>query len=640
MKESQVNNTFDKNRSINILNIEFENDESSNNNSKIKNSLNNSIISKIKSGSSKEINTNNKNKTLNENYKISPIYNKEEKDKIINKKKILNKISNSKPNKSNIFPNSEIKKTDLEFSQPNYKDKSCKNWDEVTNNFIEHVKNEQILKKLENKNINKGYFDNNQRKYYFGRHKIDNLPYVYDISSTYMNNYYNKSEHMRHEILIDELCKLRAYLIKYPNNNNIDIIKDFLIKYNIQNIEKYSNFQLLQLGKFVCQEDIYKINSLLKPYLHVKDMIYDILENSITLNNKFCGYKFNASIDKLLNKISSTKNQIQENDKNFSYSNKIIEKINKNRNRNKNKDNLNIKSTTIFENKPKNKNNKKFYISELDYTANSNDNNNNTNKIEQKDNDNIGNNGNVISNNDNKNNENDEDEEKCEEIKNKNHKEFISYSKKRKELLDSIGIYINRQPYQNVDGKDLYSSPLLKKNKKLSRNKSEMYLNKRYNIKNTNSLFLPKINNKVIPYYKPNKLLLAPDKNYSDNFNLLLKDISNELKDFEYLYQQKLDMIGKRNLSHNNSKILSGEVKNKNIKNKFLAHSQSCDLYDKNDIDRIKKMEAVNRLYYGKKSIKIDLGDIQKKHKLTEYIALANAKTHVKNDIINENVLK
>ena len=623
MKESKVNSSFDNKGSINILNIEFENDENTINNSKIKNSLNNSRISKIKSST-------NNNKTLNENYKISPIYNKEEKDKKI----ILNKISNkpnnpNNPNKSNkqhILSNSEIKKSDLEFSNPNYKDKSCQNWDEVTKNFIQHVKNEQILKKLENKNINKGYFENNQRKYYFGRHKIDNLPYVYDISSTYMNNYYNKSEHMRHEILIDELCKLRAYLIKYPNNNNIDIIKDFLIKYNIQNIEKYSNFQLLQLGKFVCQEDIYKINSLLKPYLHVKDMIYDILENSITLNNKFCGYKFNASIDKLLNKISSSKNQNQENDKNFSYSNKIIEKFNKHRN----KDNLNIKSTTIFDNKPKNKNNKKFYISELDYSINSDDNNNNTNRIVPN-----GNNINDINNN-NKKIENDEDEEKCEEIKNKNHKEFITYSKKRKELLDSIGIYINRNKYKNIDSKDLYSSPLLKKNKKISRNKSQIYINKRYNIKNTNNLLLPKINNKAIPYYKPNKLLLAPDKNYSSNFTLLLKDISNELKDFEYLYQQKLDMIGKRNLSQNNSKILDS----KNIKNKFLAHSQSCDLYDKNDIDRIKKMEAVNRLYYGKKSIKIDLEDIQKKHKLTEYIALANAKTHIKNYIINETILK
>jgi hypothetical protein len=51
-------------------------------------------------------------------------------------------------------------------------------------------------------------------------------------------------------------------------------------------------------------------------------------------------------------------------------------------------------------------------------------------------------------------------------------------------------------------------------------------------------------------------------------------------------------------------------------------------------------MEAANRLYYGKKTLKVDLGDIQKKQKLTEYIALANAKTHVINDIINENVLK
>ena len=626
MKKLKVNSSYD-NRKINILNIEFEDDEKLNNNSTHKNSLNNSkVIKKTYINSSRIKNKNNINNTNYNNLtqiesnKINPISNfNKENQKQEGHKKVLN-IKSNKSSKKNMLESAEIKKSDIELNKSVYKDKSCKNWDEITNNFIQHMQNEQIFKKLDNDNLNKKYF-NNKRNFYFGRQKISNLPYVYDISSTYMNNYYNKSEHKRHEILIDELCKLRAYLLKYPNNNNIEIIKDFLMKNNIQNLEKYSNFDLLQLEKFVCQEDIYKINSLLKPYLHVKDMIYDILENSIALNNKFSGFKFNTSIDKLLNKINIGKNnennKNNKNNKNYNSSSKIYDKFNKNGTNTF----LNVKNSTIFENKSKyyRNNNKKFYISELDYSINSNDNNDSfVNSLIEK----------------NNNNEED-DEEKCEEIKNKNHKEFISYSKKRKELLDSIGIYINRKPYLNNNVKDLYSSPLLKKNKKhyykKEFNNSKMYKN------NINYLQLPKINNKMIPYYKPNKLLLAPDKNYSSNFHLLLKDISNELKDFENVYHQKLDMIGNRNSSQNNSRILNSQNKN-NIKT--LNHSQSCKLFDNNDIERIKKMEAINRLYYGKKSIKIDLNDIQKKHKLTEYIALANAKTHIKNYIINDNVLK
>ena len=589
--------SFD-NRNINILNIKFEDEEKANKDSN-SNKNKNPIEAKIKLNSSKEkIPTTNKNTVLNENSKIPSINNREESGKI-KKKLILNGETNRASNK---FCISDIKKSEVEFNKSEYKDKSCQNWEEIRNNVIQHIQNEKIFKKLENENLNKKYF-NDQRKYYFGRHRIDNLPYVYDISSTYMNNYYNKSEHKRHEIIIDELCKLRAYLIKYPNNNNLDVIKDFLFKHNIQNLEKYSNFQLLQLGKFVCQDDIYKINSLLKPYLHVKDMIYDILNNSIDLNNKFSGFKFNASIDKLLNKISEK--------------NKAKFKNKKNKN---NHNSWNLKNSTTFDKKTKKINNKKFYISELDYSMNSISNDNSS----------------TIEKNNKNNNEND-DEEKCGEIKNKNHKEFLSYSKKRKEILDSIGIIINKK-YKDNDIIDTYSSPLFKKNKR----KSNINNIKRYKMKITNTnTQLPKIkSNKKIPYYKPNKLLLAPDKNYSSNFNILCKDITKELKDFEKLYQQKFDMILKRNISQNKYSNLDSRNKNNSCINRPLVHSQSCKLFDINDLERIKKMEDASRLYYGKKSLNVDLHDIQKKHKLTEYIALANAKTHVKNDIINENILK
>lgn len=118
----------------------------------------------------------------------------------------------------------------------------------------------------------------------------------------------------------------------------------------------------------------------------------------------------------------------------------------------------------------------------------------------------------------------------------------------------------------------------------------------------------------------------------------MCKDITKELKDFEKLYQQKFDIILKRNLSQNNYINLDSQIKNNRATNRPLIHSQSCNLFDSKDLE--KKMEDASRLYYGKKTLKVELNDIQKKHKLTEYIALANAKTHVKNDIINDNVLK
>ena len=133
--------------------------------------------------------------------------------------------------------------------------------------------------------------------------------YYYDISSTYMNMYDNKSEQNRHEVLIQELCKLRAYLSKYKIENSTDVIKDFLIKHNIPNIHKYSNYQLMQFGRFVCQEDTYKMNSLLKPYMNVKDMINDILNNSENLNEKFSIIKFNPSLKNSFSDLKINKSQ-------------------------------------------------------------------------------------------------------------------------------------------------------------------------------------------------------------------------------------------------------------------------------------------------------------------------------------------
>ena len=532
----------------------------------------------------------NKNINVIENSKSNSISlnNTKEGNKIIKseknkKKKILNKIITKNNSQNNIFLSPNIKKSDIEFNKSNYIDKSVKNWGDVKNKYFDHIKNQEAIKKLEKENLSKKQINNKYRKFYFGRQRIYGMPYYYDISSTYMNDYYNKSEHKRHEILIDEISKLRAYLQKYPNKNNVEIIKDFLNKHNIQNIDKLTNYQLIQLGKFVCQEDIYKTNSLLKPYMNVKDMIYDILQNSLTLNNRFGEYKFKDSIEKLLKRF------------NISY-------INSNNIFNYYKKRIN----SSLDINPKN--NKKFYISELDYNDNTESLLNNINNMINEDEK-------IIENN---------NEEKSEEAKEKENDDFITYSKKRKEILDSIGIVVNKKPNNEIF-KDQYISPLIKTSKNKIKKDSEIYYNEpKINIKKIKDIKLPKIKNKVLSYYKPNKLLLAPDKNYSSNFSSLLKDISGELKNFENLYKQQFDMATKRNLSLNNN------IKKNNIKP--LKISQSLKRLDNNNVK--KKIEDMNKLYYGKSNIKLELNDIQKKNKLTEYIALANAKKHINIEII------
>ena len=92
-------------------------------------------------------------------------------------------------------------------------------------------------------------------------------------------------------------------------------------------------------------------------------------------------------------------------------------------------------------------------------------------------------------------------------------------------------------------------------------------------------------------------------------------------------------MAIKRNSSIDNS----NNYQNKNNNNKkSIIHSKSCQNLDKNDENIRKRIEGLNRLYYGKANIKVELNDIQKNNKLTEYIALANAKKHINNEIIKK----
>ena len=117
-------------------------------------------------------------------------------------------------------------------------------------------------------------------------------------------------------------------------------------------------------------------------------------------------------------------------------------------------------------------------------------------------------------------------------------------------------------------------------------------------------------------FYKPNKFILSPDKDYSLNFSLLYKDISSELNNFQSDYEHKFDSDTQRK-------------------------TKSCEKDYSNNKSSLKKKKLKDniRLFFGKKDIKVDFEEIQRKHKLTEYIALLKAKKHIKDNIINDNII-
>ena len=113
--------------------------------------------------------------------------------------------------------------------------------------------------------------------------KKNNLPLFYEFSLTYRNYYSSKSDKNRHEFLLNELHKLKFYLENNPNKELL-IIKDFLQKFHIKNIENYSEEKLLYLSNLICKSKENKLVNLIKTDSNIKKMIYNLLDNSFELN--------------------------------------------------------------------------------------------------------------------------------------------------------------------------------------------------------------------------------------------------------------------------------------------------------------------------------------------------------------------
>ena len=462
-------------------------------------------------------------------------------------------------NNSNIFSlqafNNSIKKSDFNFNNvPEYKDKSVSNWENVTNICMKYCN-----KSPEKKNI----FNN--RKFFYGKKNVSGLPYFHDISCTFMNEYENKSEHNRHEYLVDEINKLRGYLEKSPENK-ILILKDFLIKHNIKDVENLTNYKLMSLIKFFEQEDIYKVSSLLKPYLNSKDMINDILQNSQNLNHNFNNFRFDPSIKKFISNVNI--NNIEDDKKtNISKLEKMMEQE-------KIKD-FNQLSKNI-----------KFYISELMAPS-----------IQRED---------YLENVD------------TDEIKIANKKDFILYKKKRKKILESMGIFSQMNDKTVNIIKEKYISPLLQKSQYLRETK---YLSKR----KKSSLPNIKVNNSMKKSLQGIKIV--PEKNYSSNLNLLVKDMTNELKHFEN--KQQYELNNRNEIPKINKKIRSSKSDLCLLKpiSKKSSNNNLSQCLSSNEIDFISVIPSRN-------TKRVDYEDIKKSQKITEYAALVRAKKKLKSLIV------
>ena len=277
-KDDKFTNVNFLSRKDNILNFSFSNNPK---NIKTKNIYNNL---KTYYNTEKDLNLKNKNKINNNKPLFTTFNDTKTKKNIFLKSKILNeqKLQNIQINKIQ------------ETNKPN-------------NNIQLKIKSKTPYKTFINKNNsnksrnksnlipNKHHTQNSEG--YLTRKKLNGIPYTFEPIMIYNNIYSTKSEKKRHEIILDDFIKLRPYIQRQPENK-LKFIKEFLNKYYIE-YEKYDKDKLISLCDFISYQDKNVISSFLKPYLDIKNMIIDLLNNIDTIN-------------KLLNNKKDEINEIKE----------------------------------------------------------------------------------------------------------------------------------------------------------------------------------------------------------------------------------------------------------------------------------------------------------------------------------------
>ena len=407
---------------------------------------------------------------------------------------------------------------------------------------------------------NKKYNDKNINIGYYGRKPLDGIKY-YETTSTYKNQYSNKSEKNRHEIILDELNKLKGYIDKNKKEKDL-FIKDFL---NRHYIDCNDQAQLNAFENFINNLNKNQIYNLLKPYLGIKEMLLDILKEGEKINSNI---NININTNTKSEEINKKNNNCSSNDKIQQNNNILINQIESNIY----KSPYIIKQNYLYS--KKNNNNKKALLKVLNFNS-----------------------------------------EKINRIKT-----------------------LNIADKNNLKSFDLLS---------------------------TNS-YLKKIEKQKKLYY--------PNKDYSSNYNLIVDEIGEELKELnnnikeeekfkisEYFIKKNKNRKNKKNIILNLN--FSSKTPNKSIENVFITSNKTFINNDKilneNNYDdevnknlnkiKKKKMNRNNKMNFSsdrhkfqrsnKKKItdiiinklnlkpdKIEIDDIRKKLKLTEYIVFNHAK--------------
>ena len=233
--------------------------------------------------------------------------------------KTLNTWTNTRANLSNINKDKNRSKISLDIRNRNMRRKKL-NDKNIENNFKSSYKIIKIKSKTPNQiyTVNKNnestdtnytiHKSRNQKNIllpktqtnsqnvdgYLGRKDLTGVPYTFEPIMLFNNDYSNKSEKKRHEMILDEFTRLRQYIERQPTNK-LKFIKEFLKKYYVE-YEKYTDEQLSSLCDFICYPDKIAISSILKPYLNMKDMISELIENIDKTNAKL-GIKNNKDKD-------------------------------------------------------------------------------------------------------------------------------------------------------------------------------------------------------------------------------------------------------------------------------------------------------------------------------------------------------
>jgi len=437
-------------------------------------------IQEIRKLKIKDVNRNYKNHKEIKKENTSPEFAKFKKPKSINYNsrfkatQYRNNNKKSKSKQSNIFNYKTYLNNESKYDPSKISNNYLNFFKEIeTSKLSPTPKKEKLKLKIINNTKNKNRKDkkdNNKyevREGYFGRKDKMGIPYLFDTSTIFYNKYYNKSEKKRHENILNELYKLKGFLVG-DISLQISTFKDFLNKYNIKNLDQFSDGKIISICNILKNKDKNFLISFLKPYLCNKDMILDFF-------NTISSIKETDNMDKNNNNI-----EMESINYNFDNDNKIKLFIKQN----SDSQILNNKNDDLFKTKI-NKNNKKE-----NRKGSRNIIINITNNLSDK-------------------------------INNTNSKDC--FSKTDNSFFNKNSMIVYQSPFFIPHKRHYISSSKKRTNDNFPKKKLEL--------SDTNSLL------KKLSYQTK---ALGPTKEYSTNNDLIISDISKEIRDLKNKYNRVL----------------------------------------------------------------------------------------------------